>query len=77
MEHLSNDHALSQLVLEQELVVVWKKASPFEFEGMSMKTEIMWSEFFNGGEATAEVLAPEKRNNSKESGCESHSLGSE
>ena len=68
MEDLSNDHALSQLVIEQELAVVWKKASPFEFEGKSMKTEIMWSEFFNGQEATAEVLAPEKINKSKSVG---------
>ena len=48
----------------------------FEFEGKSTENETTtWSEFFNGGKATAkQILGSDERNRSKRAGlCELHS----
>ena len=48
----------------------WNEASHCEFDEKSMKTETTtWSEFPNGGKAIVEqILALEKRNQSKRAG---------
>ena len=56
----------------------WNKVSRFEFEGMTMETEIIvWSEFPNGEKTIVEQILASEERNQKEKGCESHSQGPE
>ena len=56
----------------------WNKVFCFEFEGMTMETEIIaWSEFPNGEKTIVEQILASEERNQNEKGCESHNQGPE